>query len=164
MKRILLGVGNRLSRDDGAGSVLAERLAGSGSDWTAIDCGTSLENVGGIVARERPDQLVIVDAARMGLPPGEVRRLPRASVDRMLATTHGLPLSFFLDRLGAAANDVVLLGIEPADLSLGEGLSAEVRAAVDRLVDELATGGGGSIESVRLFETDVVPEVAGPAP
>ena len=59
MKRLLLGVGNRLSRDDGAGPVLAERLAGS--DWLAIDCGTSLENIGGVVSREMPDLLVIAN-------------------------------------------------------------------------------------------------------
>jgi hydrogenase 3 maturation protease len=155
MKRMLLGVGNRLSHDDGAGPSLAERLAGS--DWAAIDCGTSLENVGGVVARERPDLLVIADAARMGLKPGEVRRLPHRSVDRMLATTHGLPLSFFLDRLESAANEIVLLGIEPADLSFGEGLSTEVREAVDRLAEALAAGRGG-IESVRFLEGGVSSE------
>ncbi len=131
MRRLLLGVGNRLSRDDGAGPALAERL--SGSSWTAIDCGTSLENAAGIVARDRPDVLVIVDAARMGTPPGTVRRLPRRSVDRMLATTHGLPIEFFLDRLASAARQVVILGIEPADLSLGEGLSTAADAAVRAL-------------------------------
>ncbi len=155
MKRMLLGVGNRLSRDDGAGPFLTERLAGS--DWTAIDCGTSLENVGGIVARERPDLLVIVDAARMGLGPGEVRRLPRPSVDRMLATTHGLPLTFFLDRLESAVEEIVLLGIEPADLSFGEGLSTEVGEAVNRLAEVLAAG-RERLESVRFLEGGVSPE------
>lgn len=149
MRRMLLGVGNRVSRDDGAGPFLAERLAGT--DWTAIDCGTSLENVGRIVARERPDLLVIADAARMGLDPGEVRRIPRPSADRMLATTHGLPLGFFLDRLESAAAEIVLVGIEPADLSFGEGLSTEVREAVDRLAEALAAG-RGVIEFVRSLE------------
>ena len=155
MNRVLLGVGNRLSRDDGAGPVLAERLVGS--DWLAIDCGTSLENVGGVVSREEPELLVIADAARMGLPPGEVRRLPRPSVDRLLATTHGLPLAFFLDRLGAAAGEIVLLGIEPADLSFGEGLSADVSAAIERLIERL-TSGPGAIESIPLLEGDRSPK------
>ena len=151
MNRMLLGVGNRLSGDDGVGPVLAERLAGS--DWTAIDCGTSLENVAGIVATEGPDLLVIADAARMGLPPGEVRRLPRPSIDRMLVTTHGLPLSFFLDRLSAATSEIVLLGIEPADLSLGEGLSLEVKRTADRLSHLLATATGREcIDSIQFFE------------
>ena len=155
MNRILLGVGNRLSRDDGAGPVLVERLAGS--DWLAIDCGTSLENVGGVVSREKPDLLVIADAARMGLPPGEVRRLPRPSVDRMLVSTHGLPLTFFLDRLGSAAGRIVLIGIEPADLSFGEGLSAEVSVGVERLFQALTSEPGG-IESIPFLGGDRLPK------
>jgi len=134
---MLLGVGNRLSRDDGAGPALAQRL--QGSDWVAIDCGTSLENAGGYVRREHPDLLVIADAARMGLAPGAVRRLRPDSVDRMLASTHGLPLTFFLDRLADVAGDVVILGIEPADVSFGEAMTAAVRDAVTNLADVLAT-------------------------
>ena len=57
MKRMLLGVGNRLSHDDGVGPVVAQALAES--DWIAIDCGTALESTSGIVSRERPDLLVI---------------------------------------------------------------------------------------------------------
>ncbi len=155
MKRMLLGVGNRLSRDDGVGPVLAERLAES--DWLAIDCGASLENAAGIVSRERPDLLVIADAARMGLSPGTARRLPRSAVDRMLVSTHGLPISFFLDRLESAAREIVILGIEPADLSFGEGLSAEASAAVGSLARVLAADPGG-IGSVPPLERIAPPE------
>jgi hydrogenase 3 maturation protease len=148
MKRMLLGVGNRLARDDGAGPMLAERLAGT--TWVAVDCGTSLENVAGIVSRERPDLLVLADAARMGLTPGSVRRLPRPASDRMLASTHGLPLSFFLDRLESVASETILLGIEPADLAFGEGLSAELDDAIDGLVRRLTANDKG-IESIEIL-------------
>jgi len=149
MKRVLLGVGNRLSRDDGAGPALAERLAGS--EWIAVDCGTSLENAAGIVSRERPDLLVIADAARMGLPPGTARRLPASAADRMLASTHGLPISFFLERLGSAARRTEVLGIEPADLSFGEGLSPVVASAVASLAALLVTGSAG-IDAIEALE------------
>jgi hydrogenase 3 maturation protease len=139
MKRMLLGVGNRLSGDDGAGPAVAESLESEGG-WRAIDCGTSLENVSGIVAREHPDLLVVVDAARMGEPPGTIRRLPIVGSDRMLASTHGLPLSFVLERLGDAAGEVFLIGIEPEDLSLGARMSVVVRSAVDDLVSILRAG------------------------
>jgi len=147
MRRMLLGVGNRLGRDDGAGPELAVHLADS--EWIAVDCGTSLENVAGIVCREDPDLLVIADAARMGLAPGSVRRLPRrAAADSMLGSTHGLPMSFFLDRLAELAAETVLLGIEPEDLAWGEGLTPTVAAAIrslaERLTDE--TGGVASVE------------------
>jgi len=141
MNRLLLGVGNRLSRDDGVGPIVATKLASSDStEWTAIDCGTALENASGIVSRENPDLLVIVDAAQMGLPPGSIRSLPTQATDRMLASTHGLPLTFVLDRLRGSVSDVLLVGIEPEDLSLGEGLSSIVGQAADRLVELLAQG------------------------
>ena len=135
MKRMLLGVGNRLSHDDGVGPVVAQALADS--DWIAIDCGTSLENATGIVSREHPDLLVIVDAATMGKDPGEVFLLPIAAKDRMLASTHGLPLSFVLGNIETSAKETVLIGIEPMDMSFGEGLSEAVEAAAQVLVERL---------------------------
>lgn len=135
MKRMLLGVGNRLSHDDGVGPVVAQEL--DCSDWITIDCGTALENVVGIVSREQPDQLVIVDAAIMDLEPGAVSRLPTQANDRMLASTHGLPLSFVLASMESAASETILIGIEPTDLSFGEGLSSVVETAAQALIELL---------------------------
>jgi len=134
-KRMLLGVGNRLSHDDGVGPYVAQALAPS--DWIAIDCGIALENASGIVSREKPDLLVIVDAAMMNEEPGTFLRLPIQANDRMLVSTHGLPLSFVLSHIGAAAKETVLIGIEPMDLSLGEGLSPLVDASARALVEQL---------------------------
>lgn len=145
MKRMLLGVGNRLSHDDGVGPVVAQALVDS--DWLAIDCGMALENAAGIVSRECPDLLVIVDAATMGMEPGDVRRLPIQATDRMLASTHGLPLSFVLANIGSAARDTILIGIEPMDLSFGEGLSPAVDASAHVLIEHL-----------RHTNLDVIPE------
>ncbi len=135
MKRMLLGVGNRLSHDDGVGPVVAQALVES--DWIAIDCGTALENVIGIVTREQPDLLVIVDAAAMGKEPGEFCRLRLQAKDRMLASTHGLPLSFVLGNIESAAKETILIGIEPKDLSFGEGLSPNVDVSAQVLIQHL---------------------------
>ena len=132
MKKLLLGVGNRLSHDDGLGPLVTTRM--HGTDWETIDGGTAPENVTGAIGRIHPDLLVIVDAASMGLPPGSIRRLPLEATDRMLASTHGLPLSFLISQLEGSAARIVLIGVEPQDLSLGEGLSPQVAAALDRLV------------------------------
>ncbi len=132
MKCMLLGVGNRLSHDDAAGPTVASALADS--DWISIDCGTALENATGIVAREKPDLLVIVDAATMDQSPGTICLLPIAANDRMLASTHGLPLSFVLSHIRSSAKRTMLIGIQPEDLSLGEGLSEPVAQSITRLV------------------------------
>ena len=136
MKRMLLGVGNRLSQDDGIGPVVAVGLRMS--SWIAIDCGTSLENASGIVARERPDLLVVVDAADMGLRPGDTRRLPMKFRDRMLASTHGLPLPFVLDRMGSHAGSTCLIGVQPESMEFGnEELSPAVAQASRDLIQWL---------------------------
>ena len=136
MKRMLLGVGNRLSQDDGVGPDVAAGLQASA--WLAIDCGTSLENASGIVAREHPDLLVIVDAAEMGLKPGDVRRLPIRFRDRMLASTHGLPLPFVLDRMASHAGELCLIGVQPECMAFGnEGLSPAVAQASRTLIQLL---------------------------
>ena len=144
MKRVLLGVGNRLSHDDAVGPMAAARLAGA-RGWISVDCGTAFENACGLVARESPDLLVVVDAAHMGLPPGAIRRLPLQARDRMLASTHGLPIAFVWERIASAVGRTVLVGVEPADLSFGEGLSPAVAAALDRLDSQLRTADIDSI-------------------
>lgn len=124
-----------MGRDDGVGLFVAESL---GADWTVVQGKWAPENVIGHIQRLAPDLLVVVDAADMGLPPGSFRRLTQAEADRMFGSTHGIPLPFLLSLLGRCEN-VVLIGVQPADLSFGEELSPEVRAGAEALVDLLST-------------------------
>lgn len=135
MKRMLLGVGNRLLRGGGVGPVVARALADS--DWIAVDCGGALENVAGIVSRERPDLPVIVDAANMNQASGASRRL-LAGRQRLHADLprHGLPLSFVVAHIESAARKTVLIGIKPVGLPFGEELPPVVEAAA-RALNEL---------------------------
>ena len=99
----------------------------------AIDCGPAIENAVGLAARNRPDLLVVVDAAKMGLPPGSIRRIPIRSSRATLSSTHSLSLPFVLDRMKGEVGHLILIGVEPADLSLGEGLSPPLSAAATEL-------------------------------
>ncbi|MCX7750777.1 MAG: hydrogenase 3 maturation endopeptidase HyCI [Candidatus Bipolaricaulota bacterium] len=142
-RKVLLGVGNPLRRDDGVGVWVAERLRGSA--WEVVLAGTSVENALGLVRRLAPELLVVVDAAEMGLPPGSVRRLPLPGAERMLGSTHGLPLSLLLGTVKDRVGELVLIGIQPAERSLGEGLTPAVRAGAEGLVALLRTGDLGKI-------------------
>jgi len=137
--KTLIGVGNPLGRDDGVGVYVAQALAGV-SGWRTIPAGLALENALGLVERERPELLVIVDAADMGLPPGSFRRLPLAQADGMLGSSHALPLGLLAGIIQRAVREVVLVGVQPADLSLGEGLSPEVKKGADELISLLRAG------------------------
>lgn len=128
-KKILLGLGNPVGRDDAVGLWVAEALRGT--EWLSIPA-PALENVLGLVEKEKPEKLVIVDAAEMGLPPGTIRRLPLGKGAEMVGSTHGLPLPFLLSLVDVP--EVVLIGIQPKEYGLGEGLSPEVQAAADSLI------------------------------
>lgn len=135
MIKVLLGIGNPLGRDDALGFRLAQRFQAQG--WVAIPS-PSGENAVGAVAKLKPELLVVVDAAEMGLPPGSIRRLPLAHPSTMLGSTHGLPLPLLLALSGVP--EVVVIGVEPKDRGLGEGLSPEVEEAISRLTALLQAG------------------------
>jgi hydrogenase maturation protease len=104
-----------------------------------LEGGPSPENVTGALRRFRPDLVLLVDAALMGLPPGAVRWLDWQDIDGVSASTHTLPLRlvamYLTQELGC---QVGLLGIEPLGTTFGEPLTPKVRTAVSRTARTLA--------------------------
>jgi hydrogenase 3 maturation protease len=135
---ILLGIGNPLNGDDGAGMLVAGQFRKEG--WISLSCGTAPENFTGIIRKTRPDCLVLVDAAAMGLSPGEFRIIPRHKIADVSIGTHQLPLSLLIDFLSDAAGRIVLVGIQPDRVVSGEEISPRVRKGAERLVQVLSMG------------------------
>ncbi len=117
---------------------MAARLADLG--WTAYLAGRSPENMIGKVQRDHPAKLIVVDAANLDLPPGAFRRLPEQASPTMLVGTHGLPLPFLLSLLRESVGEMVLVGVQPARIEPGEGLTPPVERGAGRLVVLLAEG------------------------
>lgn len=136
---ILLGIGNPMNGDDGAGIYVAEQFRMDG--WIPLACGTAPENFTGIIRKIRPPCLVLVDAADMGLSPGEYRIIPRQRIADVSMGTHQLPLSLLIDFLSDAAGQIILIGIQPERARTGSEISQPVRGGADRLVHVLSSGG-----------------------
>jgi hydrogenase 3 maturation protease len=135
---ILLGIGNPLNGDDGAGIWVAGQFRKDG--WVSLSCGTAPENFTGVIRKTRPDCLVLVDAAAMGISPGEFRIIPRHKIADVSIGTHQLPLSMLIDFLADSASRIVLIGIQPDRVAAGEEISPRVWEGADRLVQELLAG------------------------
>ena len=135
---ILLGIGNPLNGDDGVGIYVAERFRKD--DWISLACGTAPENFTGIIRKTRPSCLVLVDAAAMGISPGEYRIIPRDKIEDVSIGTHQLPLSFHIDFLSDTASRIILIGIQPERSGTGEEISLPVRRGAERLLRVLSTG------------------------
>ena len=144
---ILMGIGNIYGLDDGVGCRLARRLSVSG--WKALDCATAPENFTGIVRQDRPELLLMVDAADMGLPAGSLRRVSRDQIQDVGVGTHMLPLYHLIDYLRPSCGTIVFIGVQPLMRGAGEELSEPVRAAEERLLEIVERG---SWESIPMLE------------
>jgi len=134
----ILGFGNRLWRDDGVGSCIAEALQNC-PNLDSIDGGFVPENHLEVVVGKNPDTILMIDAADFGGTPGETRLLQPGDVALAGISTHaGSPqmLGKYLEaRTGAR---VALLAIQPKDTSEGNELSPEVSATLKDLVGKLS--------------------------
>lgn len=136
----VLGIGNRLRGDDGAGSLLAEHLASRAGAFV-LDCGEVPENYTDRVKQEMPCAVVLVDAVRMGWEPGALaafRGEDLAGPGR--PSTHNPSLALLAQYLARETGaEIFLLGIQPKQTDFGEPMSEEVRRAVEVLEDVLAS-------------------------
>jgi hydrogenase 3 maturation protease len=134
---VVLGVGNTLKGDDGAGPAVAEALRRRFPE-RAFDVGQVPENFIGPIRRARPDTIILIDAADFGGTPGETRIASACEIQGLTLGTHALPLSVFMaaiaDEIGA---EVHLVAIQATTTALGGTMSAVVSAAVASLVQEL---------------------------
>ncbi len=130
----LVGVGNPLRRDDGVGPWVAAavRGRGTGTRLHIVDAQDVPENFVHSVARADCRSVIFIDAVAAEAPPGSVVFGPLADFPEVESfSTHQLALSLSGKFLEAAGKSVFLLGVVPADLAFGAGLTAEVeRTAV----------------------------------
>ncbi|UCH49232.1 MAG: hydrogenase 3 maturation endopeptidase HyCI [Betaproteobacteria bacterium] len=134
----VLGVGNRHRCDDGAGSLIAERLGGR-TGALAIDAGAVPENYLEKVARSSPDTVLILETVDFGGAAGEIRILDPGSIALSGLSTHALSLQMTADYLTARTRArLAVLAIQPANVGYGRKLSAEVTSAVGLLHEILS--------------------------
>ena len=136
----ILGFGNRLWGDDGAGSVLAERLKAKNPDAAVFDGGMVPENFLEKVAATNPESVLLIDAADFGGEAGEWRIFSGEDLAFTGLSTHaGSPrmlAAYLEERTGA---QVKLLAIQPADVAAGDELSPEVGVRVRDLLKMFAS-------------------------
>jgi len=130
---LLIGIGNSFGGDDFIGSWVARNFEAEG--WLSMDCGTVPENFTSEIRRLKPERVVIVDAADMGLEPGEIRIIDEGKIDEFTVSTHSIPLSVFVGYLREFVEEVIIIGIQPKKFEGNP--SEEVKRAGKRLIDIL---------------------------
>lgn len=129
----VVGVGNALKGDDGAGPALVALLAGR-VRFPFVDASEVPENYGGWVAKQGLDVVLFVDAVEFGGAPGEWRLIGIEELMHSASSTHRLSLHFLIRYLKEQwKGEAILVGIQPKSMKLGEGLSPEVAAGIETL-------------------------------
>ena len=131
----VVGYGNPLRRDDGAGIQVAESVARRWGERITVLVGQQPVPEWAAVLSE-VDVAFIVDAARDGTGRPRLRRLGPAGADPALGG-HGFGAPHLLgltQALYGRAPSTYLLSIPTADLGFGEGLSSATAQAVERAV------------------------------
>lgn len=141
MNRLLvLGIGNSIYGDDGVGVHVVTALREQGAlpiGTVVIDGGTSGLSL--LPAVAEAEALIVVDAVDAGAEPGSVHVLRGADLYASLVhlSVHQVGTADLLGaaRLtGALPQDVVLVGVQPADLGPGVGLTEAVAAALPEAI------------------------------
>lgn len=142
---LILGIGNTLLTDEGAGVWVIERLdreGGLGEGVTLLDGGTLSFTLAGAI--EDHQRLIVVDAARLGEEPGTVRVLTDAEMDAHLArggrSVHEVGLLDLMDitRLaGRMPAPRALIGIEPGAVDWGDAPTPAVATGIGQAAAEV---------------------------
>ena len=69
-----------------------------------------------VIRKRKPMELVMLDAARMGLNPGAVRRIDRDRILDVGISTHMMPLHHIIDYVRPFVESIILIGIQPEPL------------------------------------------------
>lgn len=151
LRGIVLTAGSVLRADDAAGPVLSKKLEEAPiPGWYSIDGGQTPEDDIVEVKRVRPPRLVLVDAADMALPAGEVRLLSKRDVAaRSWFTTHSLPLTLLIEEVEGACGDVLFVGVQPGSTEFFGPMTPAVRDAVDRVYEAVRAGDLSCFERLR---------------
>ena len=140
---VIVCIGNPLMGDDSFGVEMAKVLRKHNLGRRVVVLERQTMDISILDTAKGASKLVIVDAVKSGRPPGNVVKFiagePRSPVLRVpLSHEQNLQDILALARKsGIHPPPIVVVGVEPADCTVGRGLSAVVKEALPRALEEV---------------------------
>jgi hydrogenase maturation protease len=137
---LVMGVGNLLLRDEGAGVHVAQRMMDMDlpPEVRVVEGGT--DGFGLINIILEADRMILVDAVRGGGAPGSIYRFdvedcnPGPDVFRTSVHQVSILEVISLSGLIGKTPKTTIIGVEPKSLEMGMELSPEVEAKIPRII------------------------------
>ncbi|GAF71388.1 unnamed protein product [marine sediment metagenome] len=137
-KTVIVGIGNTLKGDDGAGPLVCQQLQEAKVSAELIDAGTVPENYIQPIIKKAPQNLLVIDAIDFGASAGTINIFKPEQLNSLVISTHTLSPRLFVDMIRRDIEvDVYFIGVQPAQTQLGQSISAEVSRAVQQLSQTL---------------------------
>jgi hydrogenase 3 maturation protease len=132
---VIACIGNQWRGDDGVGPFVASLVRAS-ERVRVIDCGETPENYLGVIARMKPEKVVVVDAADFGGKPGEIKTVARSEIAGGSPSTHMPRLTLFTDFVEAQTGaETFFVAVQPERLEFGEAIRPAVESGGRALAD-----------------------------
>jgi hydrogenase maturation protease len=140
---LIIGLGNEYRRDDAVGLVVARRLRERAPQRVQV-LEESGEGAALIESWQGAGTVILIDAVHSGAMPGTIHRLD-ASVQPIAKkffrfSTHAFGLAEAVElarALGRLPPRLIVYGVEGKSFEAGEGLSPEVEAAAQAVVERV---------------------------
>lgn len=146
-KTAVIGLGNRLLADEGAGlhavNLLEKKMENETVDVDVVEAGTPGMNL--LHQFDEREKIIFVDAGNCGIEPGQYRRFTPDDVVSLKKlkghSLHEFDLIGFLEfakKMGITANtDVVIYCIQASEIVMSEKLSLVVEKNLPGLIREI---------------------------
>jgi hydrogenase 3 maturation protease len=132
---IVVGMGNVLKKDDGVGSILAERLLRN-TKIPVLDAGNAPENYIGKIISFHKSIIIFLDALDFGAVPGTYKFFNINDAYDGNIASHTFSIGFIFDLIRSEMDcEGYVLGIQPADIRFGSGLTDNVANVLDEITD-----------------------------
>ena len=150
-KVVIVGIGNSLRGDDGAGPELIKslkfkvrsseknhELSTPNHQLCLIDTGSVPENFLQKIVGERPDVILLVDTINLGKPAGSIEIIAAENLKEESFSTHNASLKLTIAYLKKeTGTDLFLLGLQPKNIGFGQKISPEVEESVKKIAKEI---------------------------
>ncbi len=128
---LFAGVGNVLRSDDGAGVYIISSIKTKGK-FSKLLVEVSIENYISKINLLAPDILIIADCIDFNREPGYTEMIPIDRIHEFNISSHNISLRRVAEHLKM---EVYVIGVQPADLRVGEHLTQSVRKASNKIIN-----------------------------
>ena len=128
---LFAGVGNVLRSDDGVGVFIVSGIENRDNVSTLL-VEVSIENYINKINSISPDILIIADCLDFNREPGYADIIPVGLTNEFTISSHNISLKRVAEFLKM---EVYVLGVQPADLRVGEHLTPVVKESAEKIIE-----------------------------